>query len=185
MGKKSSSQSETASAKKGRQPRKLRLIDICAKHNLSISELAKMSDLPEYIVYYMLIGQPVWRGEVTDVLTGLYNLTDIDYYHRLDVVLMPDDEPEGAEPREFDLPPCHRILLDGEIVYEGFDWDEAEKQFYHLLSTAGRKRIISHEVKAPRVPAARRAARAKAPVTQKDAQATTQPVLLTAGSLPG
>jgi hypothetical protein len=136
------------------QPRKLRFVDICAKHHLDIVDIAREGRVPEHVVYFLCIRKPVEYWEADDALEGVFQLSKASYeVDDLDIPLLSEEDEEGsARSRNALCSPYHRVSLGDKIVYEGFDWEEAKKQFYHALSMSGGKRIVSHVIEAPRVP---------------------------------
>lgn len=38
------------------------------------------------------------------------------------------------------------------IIYNGYNWEEADRRFYQALVTAGPKRVVTHMMEAPHIP---------------------------------
>lgn len=144
--------------------RKRRFVEIFQKHRLDITKVAEKAKVPEYVVYYLLLNLPVNRHDAQDIIEAVDHLADADYrLSDLDYVVSTLDEQERAYVhRHLSTMPFHRITLDGKCIYHGFDWREANQQFFEALERSGGKRVVSHIVEAPRVAATCAAARANA-----------------------
>ncbi len=152
------------SAEAGKLRRKRRFVEIVQKHGLDISQVAEEAKIPEEVVYYLLLNLPVNRYdfedivEAVDVLTGArYQYSDLEY-----VVSTLDEREWDYMHRRLSRLPFHRVTLDGESIYSGFDWREASRQFFEALARSGGKRVVSHSIQAPPVPATCARARASA-----------------------
>jgi hypothetical protein len=71
---------------------------------------------------------------------------DLDY-----IVSTHDEQERVYVNRHLSAMPFHRITLDGKSIYRGFDWVEANQQFFEALARSGGKRVVCHFVEAPRV----------------------------------
>jgi hypothetical protein len=136
----------------GKPTKKLRFAAVCQKHQLDLAKIAEEACVPEYVVYYMYIRWLVCRPDAVDVIEAVADLTDSDYWlDNVDIVLV-GDAPDERLRRWSSILPFHRVCVDDRIIYNGFNWEEADRRFYQALVTAGPKRVVTHMMEAPRIP---------------------------------
>lgn len=150
-------------AQESKPPKKVRFAAICQKHRLDLAKIAEEARVPEYVVYDMYIRWPVCRPDAVDVIEAVAELTNSDYWlDNVDIVLV-GDAPDARLRRWDSILPFHRVTVDGKIIYNGFNWEEADRRFYQALIAAGPKRVVTHMMEAPRIPQLARPRKRAAP----------------------
>ncbi len=144
--------SSQAQAQESKPTKKVRFAAVCQKHRLDLAKIAEEARVPEYVVYDMYIRWPVSRDDAVDVIEAVAALTDTHYWLDNVGIVLAKDPPDEKLQRRTSILPLHRVSVDGEAIYNGFNWEVADTVFYQALIAAGPKRVVTHTIEAPRVP---------------------------------